>query len=146
MTNFYKGMRVTAVGSKYPGNGVVDKVNPRTIAVTLDGGQRVRYDRTFLVPEGEVPDPLQAAVLGHSTLTRVDVAGIPPYVAAPQPGTVVHLSEAVLRRYPECQGLWIVTGGQGDKSRLFRLNNTDGRYWRFPNRELVKVDATLTVV
>jgi hypothetical protein len=133
---FHAGMRVTSVSSRYPGSGVVTKVNPRTIAVTLDGGQRVRFDRTFLVPEGAEPTPLIAAFGAMSG---------PPatYVPAPHPGTVVKLSDAMLREYPQCAGLWIVTGGQGDKSRLFRLNNTDGRYWRFPNADLVTVNARL---
>lgn len=138
--NFYKGQRVTAVGSKYPGNGVVDKVNPRTIAVTLDSGQTVRYDRMFLVPEGEQPNDLTAAVLNIGIVETV------PYVPAPQPGTVVRVASSVTVRNPALNGLWIVCGGQGDKSRLFRLNNSDGRYWRVQNKDLTKVNATVTEV
>jgi len=134
-TVFYKGQRVTAVNSKYPGNGVIDKVNPRTIAVTLDGGHKVRYDRMFLVPEGTAPTAPEPITVEHV-----------PYVAPPQPGTVVRVSSKLVWREPKLDGLWIVCGEQGGKSRLFRLNNTDGRYWRIPNEDLVRVHATVTEV
>ncbi len=139
MTTFTKGMRVTSVSSKYPGSGVVDKVNPRTVAVTLDSGHQVRFDPCFLVREGEEPTDLVRIVGGMSG---------PPatYAPAPQPGTVVRVKPAAVAREPRLAGLWIVCGGQGDKSRLFRLNNKDGRYWRIPNNELDVVNATLTEV
>lgn len=140
--SFKVGDRVSAVNSRYPGSGVVTKVNPRTIAVTLDDGHKVRYDRIFLVPEGEKPTDLHAGVLNFGG-GPVEML---PYVPAPQPGTIVRCSPAAIMREPRLNGLWIVTGGQGDKSRLFRINNTDGRYWRVRNNDLIKVNATLTEV
>lgn len=138
-----KGMRVTATnGTRYPGVGVIEKVNPKSIDVTLDGGQKVRYDPMYLVPEGEAPNPLEALVGGIGNPN----AEVVPYVPAPKPGTVVRVAPANVAREPQLQGLWIVCGNYEDKSRIFRMNNTDGRYWRVRNSDLVKVNATLTEV
>lgn len=132
---FHVGMRVTAVSSKYPGNGTVNKVNPRTIDVTLDSGKRVRFDRTFLVPEGTEP---------------TDIVRIVGSMAGPQ--AVPALPTGTFVRYtgptdPRLTGVWVVIGDQNDKTRIARPNGTDdGRYWRIPNGQLKKVTCTVTEV
>jgi len=133
-TTFRKGDRVTSVSSKYPGSGVVEKVNPRTIAVLLDSGMRVKFDAVFLVPEGSAPDAVSAA-LGR-------LAGPPETVAFAQPtGTFVRYTGP---SDPRLSGIWVVVGDQGGKTRIVRPNGTDGsRYWRIPNGQLTKVTCTV---
>ena len=135
MTEFVKGMRVTAVNSRYPGSGVVEKVNPRSIAVLLDSGTRVKYDRIFLVAEGEQPTDLQAAVL------NVDSASVSTFVPALPAGTFVKYTGP---SDPRLSGVWVVVGDSRDKTRIVRPNGTDGnRYWRIPNGQLQKVTCTV---
>lgn len=131
-TKFRRGDRVHVVNSdKYRGlSGVVEKQLPKNVDVMLDNGKRVRFDPYFLIPgDGDAP-----------STTAVE---IPTYVPPPMPGTVVRVKDTVVARYPKLEGLWIVGGGQGDKSRLFRLNNTDGQYWRILNEDLIRVEADL---
>ena len=142
-TDLRNGMRVTAGnGTRYPGKGTVSKVLTKNVDVLLDSGQRVRYDPMYLIPEGVEPNPLEALVgkIGNPLAETV------PYVPAPQPGTIVRVKPSVISREPKLNGIWIVCGGQGDKSRLFRINNKDGRYWRVQNVNLIPINATLTEV
>lgn len=134
-TKYTKGDRVQVVNSKkYSGVGTVTRQHPKNVEVRLDSGQLVRFDPYFLLPEDADPSVVAA------------VTEVPTYVPPPMPGTVVKVKDEVVARQPKLKGLWIVGGTHGDKSRLFRLNNTDGQYWRVPNGQLEKVEATLTEV
>lgn len=131
---FKAGERVRVVRSdKYSGLGTVEKQLPKNVNVMLDSGKRVRFDPYFLEPvDGDAP---------QATATLIDT---PTYVPPPMPGTFVRVDAKVVARQPKLKGLWVVGGTHGDKSRLFRVNNEDGQYWRVPNDALVKVDVEVT--
>lgn len=138
-----KGMRVTATnGTRYPGNGVIEKVNPKSVDVTLDGGQKVRFDPMYLIPEGGEVNELEALV-GRIGNPHAEVV---PYVPMPMPGTIVRCTPESVARNPKLVGLWVFVGSTGDTARIFRVNNSDGRYWRVKPHQMVKVHATVTEV
>lgn len=128
-------------GSKYTGaKATVDKVNPRTVDVTMENGGKLRTDPFYIVIPGS-ENELEAAV---GAMSKAEVV---PFVPAPQPGTAVRVSARIIAQHGQkLAGIWIVCGGQGDKSRIFRLNNKDGRYWRIPNADLIPINAVVTEV
>lgn len=132
---FYQGQRVTINSGKFNGPATVKKHLQKNVDIVMDNGQAVRCHPSYLTPITNDE--------GKDTFAPVPV---PVYTPAPQPGTVVQVSAKMLAREPKLAGTWIVCGGQGDKSRLFRLNNTDGRYWRIPNSELLRIDDAQIVV
>lgn len=131
---FYAGMRVVIDSPKFCGQATIKKVLQKNVDIVMDDGRAVRSHPSFLT-----------AIAGDAGQAQFAPLPVPDYVPAPQPGTVVTVADDLVLRQPQLQGLWIVCGGQGDKSRLFRLNNTDGRYWRIPNSKLTKVDANLVL-
>lgn len=125
--HFSTGMRVTSTSPKYPGSGVVEKVNPRTIQVRLDSHLTVRFDRSFLIPEGgEAPAPAPWVL---------------PTRALPTGTFCVYTGPSDSRLH----GIWVVIGDQSGKTRIVRPNGTDGsRYWRIPNEQLTAVTCIVT--
>lgn len=135
-TYFFTGQKVKITSPKFNGTATVKKHLQKNVDIVMDeGGRTVRCHPSFLTP-----------VTNDDGKQEFGSLPVPEYVPAPQSGTVVRVSPTLVAREPRLAGLWIVGGGQGDKSRLFRLNNTDGRYWRIPNSQLTKVNATLTEV
>lgn len=124
-TTFRAGMRVTASGGKFNGNGTVEKVNPRMIRVRMDEGRVVNFDRCFLRPEGTpAPEPLRPVV------TEIPIAK-----PAPALGTVVRVP-----RDPRIAGYFVVVGETYRNGhvtvRIAKLGGGGGRYWRVPSNDL----------
>lgn len=136
--DYVPGMRVKVrdTDPKYGGlTGVVKKILTKNMDIVLDDGRPLRgrpYHFEPIIDEGT----------GRATFGQIPVE---PRVLAPEPmpGTVCRVTEDLIQRQNELAGLWIVTGGQGGKSRLYRLNDTSGRYWRIPNDKIIPVRAHL---
>lgn len=114
--------------------GTFERHLRKNVEIRIDGDPTVwRLDPRMIKP---VTDHDGKPVFG-----KIHVEPRPEWVEPPRVGQVVTCDDATIRQEPQLKGLWVVVGGQGDKSRLARINGTPGRfdYWRIPNRNLTVV-------
>lgn len=135
-TYFFTGQKVTITSPRFNGTATVKKHLQKNVDIIMDAtGSPVRCHPSFLTP-----------VTNDDGRPVIEPVAREPYVPMPMPGTIVRCTPESVARNPKLVGLWVFVGSTGDSARIFRVNNSDGRYWRVKANQMVKVNATVTEV
>lgn len=120
----------TWVGGQWAGRlGTVNKVNPKTIVLDVDGSTRgLRIDPSYCT-----------VVTGDEAKPQPTVVGV-PYVAL-DPRITLGAIVKTKTPNPKIPGFYVVVKTGDEKVNIARLGGEDGRYWRINPRVLEALTA-----